>query len=85
LKAAGSDLQHVLRCGVFLLDMKDFNEMNAVYSRVLGEHRPARTDHSSGRPARGGAARRDRLRRRLDLAKVRAFLDFVVTLTRALS
>lgn len=43
LQAAGSDLQHVLRCGVFLVDMRDFEKMNAVYARVFGEHRPART------------------------------------------
>ena len=43
LRAAGSDLQYVLRCGVFLLDMSEFAEMNGVYSRVFGEHRPART------------------------------------------
>ena len=42
LRAAGSDLAYVLRCGVFLLDMKDFQEMNGVYSRVFAEHRPAR-------------------------------------------
>ena len=43
LQAAGSDLQHVLRCGVFLLDMSEFAEMNAAYSRMFGDHRPART------------------------------------------
>ena len=43
LAAAGTDLQHVLRCGVFLLDMKEFGEMNAVYERVFAGHRPART------------------------------------------
>jgi 2-iminobutanoate/2-iminopropanoate deaminase len=43
LKAAGSDLSCVLRCGVFLVDMRDFEKMNAVYGRVFGEHRPART------------------------------------------
>ena len=43
LKAGGSDLQHVLRCGVFLIDMKEFKQMNAVYSRVFADHRPART------------------------------------------
>ncbi len=43
LEAAGSDLQHVLRCGVFLVDMRDFEKMNAVYARVFGEHKPART------------------------------------------
>jgi 2-iminobutanoate/2-iminopropanoate deaminase len=43
LVAAGSDLQYVLRCGVFLLDMREFEQMNEVYSRVFGDHRPART------------------------------------------
>jgi len=43
LKAAGSDLQYVLRCGVFLVDMGEFQAMNTVYSRVFGDHRPART------------------------------------------
>jgi 2-iminobutanoate/2-iminopropanoate deaminase len=43
LRAAGSDLSCVLRCGVFLLDIREFQQMNGVYARVFGEHRPART------------------------------------------
>ena len=43
LLAGGSSLQHVLRCNVYLVDMKDFAEMNVVYARMFGEHRPART------------------------------------------
>jgi 2-iminobutanoate/2-iminopropanoate deaminase len=43
LEAAGSSLQHVLRCGVFLIDMREFQKMNGVYSRMFGAHRPART------------------------------------------
>jgi 2-iminobutanoate/2-iminopropanoate deaminase len=43
LQAAGSDLPHVLRCGVFLIDMAEFPRMNAVYERVFAGHRPART------------------------------------------
>lgn len=54
LLAAGSDLQYVLRCGVFLLDMKEFQEMNEVYSRVFREHRPARTTiQAAGLPGEG--------------------------------
>lgn len=54
LKAAGSDLTHVLRCGVFLLDMTEFQAMNAVYSRVFGDHRPARTTiQAAGLPGEG--------------------------------
>jgi 2-iminobutanoate/2-iminopropanoate deaminase len=43
LEAAGSSLQHVLRCGVFLVDMGEFDRMNTVYARMFGDHRPART------------------------------------------
>ena len=54
LKAGGSDLQHVLRCGVFLLDMAEFKQMNGVYSRIFGEHRPARTTiQAAGLPGVG--------------------------------
>ena len=54
LEAAGSRLDCVLRCGVFLVDMRDFQAMNAVYERVLGAHRPARTTVGvAGLPAQG--------------------------------
>jgi 2-iminobutanoate/2-iminopropanoate deaminase len=54
LRAAGSDLQHVLRCGVFLLDMKEFQQMNGVYARMFGDHRPARTTiQAAGLPGEG--------------------------------
>ena len=43
LEAAGSSLQHVLRCGVFIVDMREFQQMNAVYERVFAGHKPART------------------------------------------
>jgi 2-iminobutanoate/2-iminopropanoate deaminase len=43
LIAAGSSLQHVLRCGVFLIDINEFARMNDVYARMFGDHRPART------------------------------------------
>ena len=43
LEAAGSSLQHVLRCGVFIVDMREFAQMNAVYERMFAGHRPART------------------------------------------
>jgi 2-iminobutanoate/2-iminopropanoate deaminase len=43
LEAAGSNLSQVVRCGVFLVDISEFDKMNAVYGRVFGNHRPART------------------------------------------
>jgi 2-iminobutanoate/2-iminopropanoate deaminase len=43
LKAAGSGLDQVVKTTVFLVDMADFSEMNEVYGRVFGAHRPARS------------------------------------------
>ena len=54
LEAAGSGMQHVLRCGVFLVDMTEFPKMNEVYARAFGAHRPARTTvEVSGLPGEG--------------------------------
>jgi 2-iminobutanoate/2-iminopropanoate deaminase len=43
LEAAGTSLNHVLRCGVFLTDMSEFPKMNSIYARAFGDNRPART------------------------------------------
>jgi 2-iminobutanoate/2-iminopropanoate deaminase len=54
LEAAGSGLPQVLRCGVFLLDMREFAKMNGVYARAFGDHRPARTTvQVAGLPGEG--------------------------------
>jgi 2-iminobutanoate/2-iminopropanoate deaminase len=54
VEAAGSSLQHVIRCGVFLADMQDFPKMNEAYARAFGSHRPARTTvEVSGLPGEG--------------------------------
>jgi 2-iminobutanoate/2-iminopropanoate deaminase len=54
LQAAGSGLPHVVRCGVFLVDMKEFPKMNEVYARAFGAHRPARTTvEVAGLPGEG--------------------------------
>ena len=42
LEAAGSSLQSVVKTTVFLSDMNTFAEMNEVYARRFGDHRPAR-------------------------------------------
>ena len=42
LHAAGSDLSHVLQFTIYVSDMELWGAVNAAYSRVLGEHRPAR-------------------------------------------
>jgi 2-iminobutanoate/2-iminopropanoate deaminase len=43
LLAGRLDLANVVKTTVFLVDMADFAAMNAVYARVFGEHRPARS------------------------------------------
>lgn len=42
LEAAGSGLDQVVKCTVFLKSMDDFAAMNAVYAEWFGDHRPAR-------------------------------------------
>jgi 2-iminobutanoate/2-iminopropanoate deaminase len=43
LEGAGSSLGDVVRVGVFLSDIKDFDAMNAVYSEFFPKDQPART------------------------------------------
>ncbi|MGA8538244.1 MAG: RidA family protein [Terriglobales bacterium] len=43
LQAAGSSLEKVLRCTVFLKSMGDFAAMNEVYGRYFGQAPPARS------------------------------------------
>jgi 2-iminobutanoate/2-iminopropanoate deaminase len=42
LEAAGSSMDLVVKTTVFLTDMGEFADMNEVYARRFGEHRPAR-------------------------------------------
>jgi 2-iminobutanoate/2-iminopropanoate deaminase len=53
LKAAGADLADVVKCGVFLTDIRDFAGMNQVYSQFFGDIRPARTTVQAILPAHG--------------------------------
>ncbi|WP_180763032.1 RidA family protein [Helicobacter sp. 11S02596-1] len=43
LEAAGSSLSGVIKTSVFLSDMDNFNELNAVYAQFFDNHKPART------------------------------------------
>lgn len=52
LEAAGSSMEKVLRCTVFLADMKDFAAMNEVYTGSFGDDPPTRsTITAAGIPA----------------------------------
>jgi reactive intermediate/imine deaminase len=43
LSEAGYGPEHVVRCGVWLDDARDFAGFNAVFSEHFGEHPPARS------------------------------------------
>ncbi|WP_211652809.1 RidA family protein [Planococcus alpniumensis] len=43
LEEAGSSLQQVIKTTVFIKDMNDFAELNAVYASYFGDHKPARS------------------------------------------
>jgi 2-iminobutanoate/2-iminopropanoate deaminase len=43
LTAAGAGFADVVRCGVFLADIKDFAAMNEVYATFFPDPKPART------------------------------------------
>ncbi len=43
LSEAGSGFPQLLRVSVFLIDMREFPRFNAVYARILGDARPARS------------------------------------------
>jgi 2-iminobutanoate/2-iminopropanoate deaminase len=42
LQAAGSDLNHVVQFTIYVSEMDDWDKVNEVYKRILGEHKPAR-------------------------------------------
>ncbi len=42
LEAAGSSLEQVVKTTVYLTDIADFPEVNAVYAELFGDSRPAR-------------------------------------------
>jgi len=48
LEAAGSSLDHVVKCNVYLRDIKDFAAMNEVYQTYFTAPFPARTTIQAG-------------------------------------
>ncbi len=42
LEAAGARTCDIVKVNIYLIDMGDFPELNALYAEWLGEHRPAR-------------------------------------------
>jgi 2-iminobutanoate/2-iminopropanoate deaminase len=51
LSAAGASLSNVVKSTVYLADMADFAQMNEVYAKHFGAHKPARsTVQAAGLP-----------------------------------
>lgn len=53
LQAAGASLEDVVKCSVFLTDVRDFAEMNEVYNEYFGKAKPARTTVQAILPGKG--------------------------------
>lgn len=53
LEAAGSGLDRVVKCTVFLADFAEFAAMNEVYGQRFGQHRPARSTVGTSALPRG--------------------------------
>ncbi len=49
LRAAGSDLPHVVRMTIYVSDAKHWGAVNEVYAEVMGDHKPARAIVPVGR------------------------------------
>ncbi len=49
LKAAGTDLNNVVKTTVFLADMNDFAAMNEIYARYFNDNKPARATVQAAR------------------------------------
>lgn len=43
LEEAGFGPEHVVKCTVFIVNMQDFQAVNAVYSQIFGHEAPARS------------------------------------------
>ena len=42
LEAAGSSIDRVIKCNIYLVDMDEFWEFNEAYGMVFGSHKPTR-------------------------------------------
>lgn len=63
LKSQGLGLDDVVRTTVYLLRMSDFAEMNAIYARRFGNHRPARSTVAVAELPKGAAIEIDAIAR----------------------
>ena len=43
LRAGGADFRNVAKANVYLVNLADFDTLNAIYAEYFGDHKPART------------------------------------------
>ncbi|GAB2786608.1 RidA family protein [Rhabdobacter roseus] len=55
LKAAGTDLTHIVNTTIFMKDLKQFGTVNELYSRYFSQNYPARTTVGAAELPAGGA------------------------------
>jgi len=55
LKSCNSDLLHIIKTNVFIADISNWAKFNETYSKILGDHRPARVVVPCGTLNRGCA------------------------------
>jgi enamine deaminase RidA (YjgF/YER057c/UK114 family) len=55
LENAGSSMDKVLKCNVYLNDLKDYKAMNEVFAGRFGEHPPVRTTIAAAGGIPGGS------------------------------
>ena len=53
LTAAGATLADIIKCNVYLEDIRDFLEMNEMYGEYFGQEKPARTTVQARLPMSG--------------------------------
>ena len=63
LREAGTSLNDVVKTTVYLADMGTFGDMNEVYARHFGDHRPARATVEAGRLPKNGGVEIDAIAR----------------------
>ena len=54
LEEAGSSMDKVVKCNVYLADINDFAAVNEVYKEFFGDHKPARSAVQVGALPLGG-------------------------------
>lgn len=53
LQSCNSDLNHILKTTVFIADINNWAKFNETYSKIMGDHRPARVVVPCGTLNRG--------------------------------